>query len=85
MSTHSLTIDVPTELIEELRSEAERAQTSLDQEVIRLLEWALVAQRRKGFLDALTAFREAEGDFEEDPDALFGDLRSPDPGRAVDL
>lgn len=81
----SLTIQVPNELLNQLRQAAEGTQTSLDDEVTRLLEWALAARRRRAFLDALQAFRAADGDFDEDPDALFGDLRSPDPGRPVEL
>lgn len=37
------------------------------------------AERRQDFIAALHAFRAVDGDFDEDPDALFGDLRGFDP------
>ena len=80
----SLTLKgLPDDLLARLRDRAETERRSLNQQAIRLLEWAL-REPRPSFADAHRAFADAHGPspFDDDAfDAAFSDLRSPETGR----
>ncbi len=78
--TSSLTLKgIPDELLEQLRTDAERERRSLNQQAIWILEQAM-RQKRETFLQRLQVFYDTEGAPEEGG-GEWDDVRSKDPGR----
>ena len=78
--------DIPEELLQRLRKKAKQEQTTVQEQIIKILDQNLRAS--PNFLEGLERFYEKyprskeEPGEEEDP---FANVRSQDPGREVEL